>query len=84
MSIIVFVFRQRYVVSLHGAAWDMENICSRMLPRSIRGSPFSVAGIRSSCPAIIGVCSLCRLLKEGMSDFFDVFYCFCFSSKVCS
>ena len=51
MSSIVFVFRQRYVVSLHGAAWDMENICSRMLPCSIRSNPFSVAGIRSSCSA---------------------------------
>ena len=51
MSFIVFVFRQRYVVSLYGAAWDMESICSRMLPCSIRSSPFSVAGIRSSCPA---------------------------------
>ena len=51
MSFIVFVFRRRYVVSLHGAAWDMENICSRMLPCSIHGSPFSAAGIRSSSPA---------------------------------
>ena len=36
----------------------------------------SLAGIRSSCPAI-GVCSLCRLLEEGMSDFLNVFF-FCF------
>lgn len=61
-------------VVLYGSARNIEQICTRTFPCSICDSPFSVGGARDSSRLFFGVCSLCGLRMEGMSDFLDVLF----------